>query len=136
MEAGALAAGLPLVPAGRPGGGAKRRRARSPGGGAADGAATASGSASDATAATDSGADGPTDYVRNRPRRQLAGSRLQLGMTSESLDLVQPAEFLGVPGSGAPQAQPFTVDISAEARCFQRCTWYMFSCVAAACWML
>ncbi|GIL42678.1 hypothetical protein Vafri_612, partial [Volvox africanus] len=56
-----------------------------------------------------------TEYARNRPRRELAGQRAQMGVTSESLQLVKPQEFMGPPGSGAPRSQPYTVDISTWA---------------------
>lgn len=56
-----------------------------------------------------------TEYARNRPRRELAGQRAQMGNTSESLQLVKPQAFMGLPGSGAPLAQPFTVDMSSWA---------------------
>ncbi|GLC51247.1 hypothetical protein PLESTB_000482000 [Pleodorina starrii] len=56
-----------------------------------------------------------TEYARNRPRRELAGQRAQMGVTSESLQLVKPQEFMGVPGSGVARSQPFTVDMSSWA---------------------
>ncbi|GLI69161.1 hypothetical protein VaNZ11_013729, partial [Volvox africanus] len=56
-----------------------------------------------------------TEYARNRPRRELAGQRAQMGVTSESLQLLKPQEFMGPPGSGAPRSQPYTVDMSTWA---------------------
>jgi protein MYSM1 len=61
----------------------------------------------------------PTEYARNRPRREGAGQRharaLAVGATTEALDLVPCLDFLGAPGSGAPLAQPFSVEVSPEA---------------------
>lgn len=56
-----------------------------------------------------------TEYARNRPRRELATLRNTLGDTSESLDLCECMEFMGAPGSGAPLAQPFTVEVEPKA---------------------
>jgi len=57
----------------------------------------------------------PTEYAKNRPRRQVASAMAHLGDTTESLDLTHPANFVGPPGSGAPLAQPFSVSMSSEA---------------------
>ena len=51
----------------------------------------------------------PTEYAKNRPRREVQGPRTALGQTSESLELMACENFVGPPGSGAPQAQPFRV---------------------------
>lgn len=56
----------------------------------------------------------PTDYVKNRPRRETGRTAMALGHTSESLELVKCCEFVGPPGSGAPLAQPFRVEVSAQ----------------------
>ncbi|EFN57719.1 expressed protein [Chlorella variabilis] len=56
----------------------------------------------------------PTEYVRNRPRRQV-GRRMQLGETTESTDLTHLDSFVGPPGTGAPMAQPFQVTIDRQA---------------------
>ncbi|KAK9830977.1 hypothetical protein WJX81_004646 [Elliptochloris bilobata] len=56
----------------------------------------------------------PTEYARNRPRREVALPRNQLGETSESLELLKCADFVGPPGSGAPLAQPFSVSVAQE----------------------
>ena len=53
----------------------------------------------------------PTEYAKNRPRREVQGPRTALGQTSESLELMACENFVGPPGSGAPQAQPFRVSI-------------------------
>ncbi|KAK9867584.1 hypothetical protein WJX84_008166 [Apatococcus fuscideae] len=55
-----------------------------------------------------------TDYAKNRPRRELPGPRNTLGVTTESLELCRLHEFVGAPGSGAPLAQPFSVQVAAE----------------------
>lgn len=57
-----------------------------------------------------------TDYALARPRRQLGRQRLALAATTESSLLVQPLEFIGQPGSGAPLAQPFQLTIQAQVR--------------------
>ena len=44
-------------------------------------------------------------------RRELAGMRTTLGSTTESLELVRCQEFMGLPGSRAPMAQPFHVHV-------------------------
>ncbi|EFJ51903.1 hypothetical protein VOLCADRAFT_116093 [Volvox carteri f. nagariensis] len=52
------------------------------------------------------------------PRSTSAGGGLmgdEMGLTSESLQLVKPQEFMGLPGSGAPRSQPYTVDMSTWA---------------------
>lgn len=56
----------------------------------------------------------PTEYVKNRPRRET-GKSMALGHTTESLELVKCCEFVGPPGSGAPLAQPFSVEVDAQA---------------------
>ena len=56
----------------------------------------------------------PTEYARNRPRRAAAGPKNAMGHTTESLELLKCLEFMGPPGSGAPQAQPFHVDVHPE----------------------
>lgn len=53
----------------------------------------------------------PTEYARNRPRREIQRPQAALGHTSESLELMACANFVGPPGSGAPQAQPFRVSV-------------------------
>ena len=53
----------------------------------------------------------PTEYAKNRPRRAAAGQKNAMGQTTESLELLKCLEFVGPPGSGAPQAQPFHVDV-------------------------
>ena len=45
---------------------------------------------------------------------QVALPRNQLGETSESLELLKCAEFVGPPGSGSPLAQPFSVSGAQE----------------------
>jgi protein MYSM1 len=55
-----------------------------------------------------------TDYVRNRPRRQV-GRRTHMGDTTESTDLTELSEFVGPPGTGAANAQPFQVHIDKQA---------------------
>lgn len=59
---------------------------------------------------------GVTAYVRSRPRREGAGSRIksQLGSTSESLELVCCQDFYGPPGSGLPGSQPFAVEVDMQ----------------------
>ena len=52
-----------------------------------------------------------TEYAKSRPRRERQGPRMALGHTSESLELLTCEEFVGPPGSGAPQAQPFSVTV-------------------------
>ena len=59
----------------------------------------------------------PTEYARNRPRREAAGQRSKWGETGESLELVQCQEFMGPPGSGASLAQPFEVTVDSEVCC-------------------
>lgn len=67
-----------------------------------------------ATADHPAAADEPTDYVKNRPRREVK-KRAAYGHTTESLDLQKCMDFVGPPGSGAPLAQPFKVAVEAEA---------------------
>ena len=57
----------------------------------------------------------PTEYAKNRPRRQLPSAKAQLGATTESLDLTLPCEFVGPIATGAPLSQPFSVTLSSEA---------------------
>ena len=47
----------------------------------------------------------------------MALLRNQLGETSESLELLKCAEFVGPPGSGSPLAQPFSVSAAQEVPC-------------------
>ncbi|GFR41141.1 hypothetical protein Agub_g1790, partial [Astrephomene gubernaculifera] len=54
-------------------------------------------------------ANAQTEYARNRPRRENAGQRAHMGVTSESLQLVKPQEF------GAGKTQPYSVDVSSWA---------------------
>ena len=56
-----------------------------------------------------------TAYARNRPRRQFASAKAQLGATTESLDLTLPFDFVGPIGTGAPLSQPFSVTMAPEA---------------------
>ncbi|KAK9816984.1 hypothetical protein WJX72_007805 [[Myrmecia] bisecta] len=56
----------------------------------------------------------PTEYAKNRPRREAAGPRNTLGHTTESLELCRLVDYVGPPGSGAPLAQPFSVEVSAQ----------------------
>lgn len=56
----------------------------------------------------------PTEYARNRPRRDVQGQKAMLGHTTESLELVKCMDFVGPPGSGAPLAQPFQVHVQAQ----------------------
>lgn len=58
----------------------------------------------------------PTDYVKNRPRREGAGTKSRWGATTESLELVPCSKFYGPPGSGASQAQPFEVVVEGQAQ--------------------
>ena len=46
---------------------------------------------------------------------------MALGHTSESLELVKCHEFVGPPGSGAPLAQPFSVEVDAQVGLQQDC---------------
>jgi hypothetical protein len=39
---------------------------------------------------------------------------MSLGHTTESLELVKCCDFVGPPGSGAPLAQPFQVEVEAQ----------------------
>ena len=55
-----------------------------------------------------------TEYARNRPRREVVNQKLVLGHTSESLDLVKCCDYVGPPGSGAPLAQPFAVEVTSQ----------------------
>jgi protein MYSM1 len=57
----------------------------------------------------------PTEYAKNRPRRQLPSAKAQLGATTESLDLTLLSEFVGPIGAGAPLSQPFAVSMSPDA---------------------
>lgn len=57
----------------------------------------------------------PTEYAKNRPRRQLPSAKAQLGATTESLDLTLLSEFVGPIGAGAPLSQPFSVSMSPDA---------------------
>ena len=56
----------------------------------------------------------PTEYAKNRPRRETARTAMALGHTTESLELVKCCDFVGPPGSGAPLAQPFQVEVDAQ----------------------
>lgn len=56
-----------------------------------------------------------TEYALARPRREAAaGARSALGGTSESLELVRCHDFVGPPGSGASQAQPFSLEVQTQ----------------------
>jgi SHAQKYF class myb-like DNA-binding protein len=57
----------------------------------------------------------PTEYAKNRPRRQLPSAKAQLGATTESLDLTLLSEFVGPIAAGAPLSQPFSVSMSPDA---------------------
>lgn len=56
----------------------------------------------------------PSEYVKNRPRREIARPSNALGHTTESLELTKCCDFMGPPGSGAPLSQPFQVEVAAE----------------------
>ena len=56
----------------------------------------------------------PTEYAKSRPRRERQEPRMALGHTSESLELLICEDFVGPPGSGAPQAQPFRVSVNPQ----------------------
>ena len=56
----------------------------------------------------------PTEYAKNRPRREVQGPKATLGDTTESLELVKCMDFVGPAGSGAPLAQPFQVSVRAQ----------------------
>lgn len=56
----------------------------------------------------------PTEYAKSRPRRERQEPRMALGHTSESLELLACQDFVGPPGSGAPQAQPFRVSVNPQ----------------------
>lgn len=56
----------------------------------------------------------PTEYAKNRPRREVQGPKATLGHTTESLELVKCMDFVGPAGSGAPLAQPFQVYVQAQ----------------------
>lgn len=56
----------------------------------------------------------PTEYAKNRPRRETGRAGMSLGHTTESLELVKCCDFVGPPGSGAPLAQPFQVEVEAQ----------------------
>jgi hypothetical protein len=75
--------------------------------------------AAEAAAAAGGGGEGSggyqqTEYARNRPRREVVMQKVMLGHTSESLDLVKCCEYVGPPGSGAPLAQPFAVEVTSQ----------------------
>lgn len=53
-----------------------------------------------------------TDYARARPRRAMSTKKLHMGETTESLDLVECLNFVGVAGSRSVGAQPFSLDVS------------------------
>jgi len=74
--------------------------------------ASAAACAADAAALT---AAEPTEYAKNRPRRQLPSAKARLGATTESLDLTLLSEFVGPIGTGAPLSQPFSVSMSPDA---------------------
>jgi protein MYSM1 len=57
----------------------------------------------------------PTEYSKNRPRRQLIGSRATMGDTTESTDLTTLQEFIGPVGSEGGRCQPFEVTLSSDA---------------------
>lgn len=59
----------------------------------------------------------PTEYAKSRPRRERQGPGMALGRTSESLELLACEDFVGPPGSGAPQAQPFRVSVNPQVPC-------------------
>ncbi len=57
-----------------------------------------------------------TAYALARPRRrEAAPGHAAVGATSESLELLRPREFTGPPGSGAPHAQPFILEVLSQA---------------------
>lgn len=55
-----------------------------------------------------------TEYALARPRRETA-ARSAVGGTTESLELVRCLDFVGPPGSGAPLAQPFSLEVHPSA---------------------
>ena len=57
-----------------------------------------------------------TDYALNRPQRAATRNRrVQMGSTSESIQLVECEEFMNAASDGEGIEQPFTIDITAEA---------------------
>ena len=48
--------------------------------------------------------------------RETGRAGMSLGHTTESLELVKCCDFVGPPGSGAPLAQPFQVEVEAQVR--------------------
>jgi hypothetical protein len=77
--------------------------------------------------AEQSGPCEPTEYARNRPRRAAAGLKNAMGHTTESLELLKCLEFVGPPGSGGPQSQPFHVDVHPEVHVpFKKLREYLF----------
>lgn len=61
----------------------------------------------------------PTEYARNRPKREVK-QRHVFGQTTESLQLMKCVDFVGPVASGAALAQPFRVVVSSKVRC----TWW------------
>lgn len=54
-------------------------------------------------------------------RRELAGMRTVLGQTTESLELTHCRDFVGLPGSRTPNAQPFHVAVHPLVRAPAAC---------------
>lgn len=63
----------------------------------------------------------PTEYAKNRPRRDTNRAAMALGHTTESLELVKCCDFVGPPGSGAPLAQPFRIEVDAQVSSAMAC---------------
>lgn len=64
----------------------------------------------------------PTEYVKNRPKRQVNTVQPQfMGETSESLQLMKCCEFTGPAGSGMACSQPFIVTVETEVLLVMDC---------------
>lgn len=70
----------------------------------------------------------PTEYAKNRPRRDTGRGAMALGHTTESLELVKCCDFVGPPGSGAPLAQPFQVEVDAQVHLMMDFHAHLSSC--------
>ncbi len=62
--------------------------------------------------------------AQNRPKREVRSKQINVGSTSESLQLHKCVEFVGQPGSGAALAQPYSVTVKSQV-CTHSCT---FAC--------
>ncbi|GMH38254.1 hypothetical protein BSKO_06138 [Bryopsis sp. KO-2023] len=71
---------------------------------------------------------GQTEYARARPRRTAPRKKVQMGHTTESLDLVKCLSFVSGARSGTSAAQPYTVEVSNQALLTMDCHAHLSEC--------